>query len=118
MSGRVGSGRADDLVQGCEFTSPKLHLGEGEVKVTSFSIKFSKNNLHPFSPLGVKAPQMESTDIRGFNHFFVFLVPKNNFWYTRFNFKICNFSGFFSIFPDFRTFLSDFASILSSLKSG
>ena len=35
---------------------------------------------------------MKNLDIRGFKHFFVFLVSKNDFWSARFNFKIFDFN--------------------------
>jgi hypothetical protein len=39
----------------------------------------------------------------------------NSVWSARFNFKIFDFFGFFPNFHDFRTFSSDFASILAKL---
>ena len=49
--------RSEYFKQGCKFTSPKFHLGEGEVKVKTFHLtsphlKFSKIRFHPFSPFG------------------------------------------------------------------
>ena len=48
---------ATALDQGCKFTSPKFHLGEGEVKVKAFHLtsphlKSFETCFHPFSPFG------------------------------------------------------------------
>ena len=51
---------------------------------------------------------MESTDIRGFNHYFVFLVSKNDLRSARFNFKIFDFFGFMPIFATFCLILHKF----------